>query len=349
MGMNRRDLEDAREHGLLHAEQVEPLWLFLSERAAQQPSFRAAHILYYLGGLLAIGAMSLFMTLGWEMFGGWGLFALGVGYGILALKVADHFLAKALRIPAGIMAALVVVLVPLAVYGLQRALGYDFLHAGYRDYHVYIDWTWLTLELATLVAAAVMLWRYRLPFLTLPLAVTLWYLSMDLAAFLLQGEGFASPDWSGSWEFRRWFSLWFGLAMLLLGLWIDLRRRGRDDYAFWIHLFGLIAFWGSLSAMDTGSELGKLAYCGINLLLIVVGAVLGRRTYAVFGGLGVAGYLGHLAWRVFKDSIAFPFALTLLGFALIGLGIRWQRNEAAIRARLMALLPDGLRGAFEQR
>ena len=32
-----------------------------------------AHILYYLGGLIAIGAMTLFMTLGWERFGGGGL------------------------------------------------------------------------------------------------------------------------------------------------------------------------------------------------------------------------------------------------------------------------------------
>lgn len=349
MGLSRRDLLDALGAGLLQPEQVEPLWHFLNERAAQQPSFRAAHILYYLGGLLAIGAMSLFMTLGWERFGGWGLFALALGYGVLALKVADHFIAKGLRIPAGIMAALVVVLVPLATYGLQRALGYDFRHEGYRDYHAYIDWVWLILELVTLAAAVVMLWRYRLPFLTMPLAVTLWYMSMDLAALLLQGNALGAADWSGNWDFRRWFSLWFGLGMLLLGLWIDLRSRGREDYAFWIDLFGLVAFWGSLSSMESGSELGKLIYCGVNLLLIAAGAVLARRTFAVFGGLGVAGYLGHLAWRVFQDSIAFPFVLTLLGFALIWLGIRWQRSEAAIRARLLALLPDGLRGAFEHR
>jgi len=101
--------------------------------------------------------------------------------------------------------------------------------------------------------------------------------------------------------------------------------------------------------MKSGSELGKLAYCGINVAMILAGAVLGRRVFAFFGGLGVAGYLGHLSWRVFKDSLVFPFALSVVGLAIIWLGVLWQRREAVWSARLRGYLPAALRELIEAR
>ena len=70
---------------------------------------------------------------------------------------------------------------------------------------------------------------------------------------------------------------------------------------------------------------------------------------AVFGGLGVAGYLGYLAGRVFKDSLLFPFALSLIGLAIIALGVLWQRHEAEWSARLRNTLPKALRELLEAR
>jgi hypothetical protein len=63
----------------------------------------------------------------------------------------------------------------------------------------------------------------------------------------------------------------------------------------------------------------------------------------VLGALGVASYLGYLAYRVFEDSLLFPFALTLLGLAVVALGIWWQRHEAELHARLAGWLPAALR------
>ena len=47
---------------------------------------------------------------------------------------------------------------------------------------------------------------------------------------------------------------------------------------------------------------------------------LGRRVYAVFGVIGIALYLGDLADKVFRDSLLFPFALSLIGVAVIAAG-----------------------------
>jgi hypothetical protein len=114
-------------------------------------------------------------------------------------------------------------------------------------------------------------------------------------------------------------------------------------------VFGTLAFWGGLTSLDSNSELGKLAYCGINLVMIAVGAALSRRVLAVFGGLGVAVYLGHLSYTVFKDSMLFPVALTAIGLGVVAAGVAWQRHEAAIGARLRACLADQVRELVEQR
>ncbi len=324
MELKRTHLNQAAEGGLISHQQADQLWTFLSERAIDTPSFRFSHILYYAGGLIAIGAMSLFMTLGWESFGGWGLFFIALAYGGAGLWLTEFLLNRSkLPIPAGISAAFVVVLTPLAVYGLQVALGWWEAGSVYREYHRLIDGRWMFMELATLAVGALMLWRYRLPFLLMPIAVTLWYMSMDLTPFLFNNEDL-------TWELRKVVSLWFGLLMLVVAFWVDMKTRHDKDYAYWLYLFGVLAFWGGLSMMNSESELGKFIYLCINLLLIVVGSILSRRVFTVFGGLGAVGYIGYLAYDVFSDSALFPFVLTIIGFGAVWLGIYWQRNEAKI-------------------
>lgn len=343
MELNRHLLKEAANNGLISEPQAEQLWSFLSERGKDTPSFRVTHILYYFGGLIAIGAMSLFITLGWERFGGWGLFFIALAYAGAGLWLTEFFLNRnRLPIPAGITAAFVIVLAPLAVYGLQAALGWWAEGMVYREYHTLIDWRWIFMEFATLVSGVVMLWRYRLPFLVMPIAVTLWYLSMDLTPFL-----FGEAD--TTWELRKFVSLWFGLLIALLAFWVDIRTRHDKDFAFWLYLFGVIAFWGGLSMMHSDSELNKFIYLCINLAMIIVGATLSRRVFAAFGGLGVAGYFGHLAYDVFKDSMMFSLVLTTIGLGVIYLGIVWQRHEEKISNRLRGLLPLPMRELIERR
>jgi hypothetical protein len=329
-------LDQAAREGLITQAQGEALWRFLQARTADRPAFRATHILYYLGGLVAIGAMTLFMTLGFERFGGAGLLVIALAYAAAGVALAELAQRRGLVIPAGIAAAFVVALTPLAVYGLQVMLGWWPHGMVYREYHTRIDWRWIFMELATLAAGAVVLGRYRLPFLLMPVAVTLWYMSMDLAPFLAGGV-------TASWDVRKKVSLAFGALMLACALAVDWRtRRESRDFAFWLYLFGALAFWGGLTMLRAGSELAALGYLAVNLALLAAGAALARRTLAVFGGLGVACYLGHLAYGLFRDSMLFPFALTAVGLGVVGLGIAWQRHEAAIERSFRAWLPGPL-------
>jgi hypothetical protein len=111
-----------------------------------------------------------------------------------------------------------------------------------------------------------------------------------------------------------------GTVGLIFGYVFDraLNRPDRsEDFAFWCYLFGLIAFWGGLTSMNSDSEIGRLVYCGVNIGLIALSLYLRRSMFLVFGAIGVFAYLGHLAYEVFQESVLFPFVLVLLGLATI--------------------------------
>lgn len=342
MKISRKDLDDATAAGIIDHQQAETLYSFLKDLKQNEASFNFTHVLYYLGGMIAIGAMSLFMNLGWESFGGWGIFWISLAYGGIGLKLSAHFEKKDYLVPAGICATFVVALTPLAIYGFQQAMGWWPEGAAYREYHRYIRWHWLYMEFGTLAMGTILAWRYKYPFMLMPVAVTLWYMSMDIAVMLADGG-------RADYLLRALVSLYFGLSVTLLAFWVDIRSRKTKDFAFWLYIFGVMTFWCGLSLQKSTGELSKLVYFCINLAMIGTGAVLMRKVFVVFGAFGVAGYLGHLAFRVFRDSWFFPISLTAIGLAVVYLGILWQKHESSLTVKLRTMLPGPLRELLETR
>ncbi|MEW5251411.1 DUF2157 domain-containing protein [Microbulbifer discodermiae] len=341
MQFTKKQLEEAAKKNIISPQQAEALQEFFIAQSQDVPRFTFTHVLYYFGGLIAIGAMTLFMNLGWESFGGAGIFSISVLYAAIGLKITKVFSAGDLAIPAGICATFVVCLTPLAIYGLQQWLGVWPDESVYRDYHRYIKWNWLYMELGTLAAGVIIAWKYKYPFLIMPIAVTLWYMSMDITAMISGGDT--------TWELRKLVSLYTGLLMIGLAFWVDIRSYQKADYAFWIYIFGAAAFWGGLSSQNSDSELSKFIYFCINLLMIGVGVLLVRRVFVVFGALGSCAYLGHLAFDVFEDSWLFPVSLTVIGLGIIFLGVLWQKHEKYITAKSRSLLPVPLRELLQAR
>lgn len=341
MNITRKNLDDAVKESILTSEQADRLVEFIKSHPDTGPSFDFTHVLYYLGGIIAIGAMTLFMNLGWESFGGVGILSIALLYAGIGLKLTNVFKAKGYAVPAGVCATFVVALTPLAIYGLQHALGVWPDESVYRDYHRYIKWHWLFMELGTLAIGSIIAWKYRYPFLMMPIAVTLWYLSMDITAMISGGDF--------DWELRKLVSMYCGLLMIGLAFWIDIRARNKADYAFWIYMFGVMAFWCGLSLQHSDSELSKFIYFCINLFMIGVGVMLVRRVFVVFGALGCSGYIGYLASNIFKDSWLFPITLTILGLLVIYLGVLWQKHEKSITEKAQKMLPIQLRELLKSR
>ena len=339
MNLSKEDLTWAAREGVISPGQVEPLWQKLQTRGvgSTKSKFDVAHVAYYFGALIVMTAMGWLMTLGWEHLGGIGIFLLASCYALLfALAGRTLWHREKLTIPGGLLFTLAVWMTPLAIYGLERATGIwpQGAPANFQSYHIWIKGSWILMELATIIAGLLALKFIRFPFLTFPIAFSLWYMSMDLTPLIV-----GKPEFS--WNDRLWVSLCFGLLMLLATYLID--GRTRDDYAFWGYLFGVMAFWGGMSLMESGSELRKFLYCLINLGLIFLAVFLRRRVFVVFGACGILGYLGHLSYDVFKDSYLFPMALTLLGLAVIFVGVQYQRHRHRIEEAILALIPVSVR------
>ncbi|MFJ4372204.1 DUF2157 domain-containing protein [Pseudomonas japonica] len=330
-----RDLARAVDAGVLSAEQEQALLRFLRQQPVEQPSFQLAHVAFYLGALLIMGAMGWLLSEAWMRIGDHALLAVALLY-IAALTCAGLAMQRRGQpIPAGVLAAVAVSIVPLAVFAIERLTGLwplDDTQADYHDYYRYVQGGWLLMEVATIAAGLLMLRLIPFPFIVMPIAVALWFMSMDLSEWF-HGDTF-------TWEQRQEVSLWFGLGLLLAFLLID--GRTRRDYAFWGYLAGLLAFWGGLTSMNSDSELGKALYCLINVVLMLVAVLLRRPMFMVFGALGVAAYLGYLSYEVFAESLLFPLVLSLIGLAVIGLGLLYQRHRERLSERWRAALPASL-------
>jgi len=95
-------------------------------------------------------------------------------------------------------------------------------------------------------------------------------------------------------ELRSLVSMYFGLLVVLLAFWVDFRVRGKADYAFWLYLFGVMAFRGGMTSQESDSEISRFIYFCTNLFMIGIGVVIVRRVFVIFGALGSCLYLGHL-------------------------------------------------------
>lgn len=325
MQIEPEDMQAAEQAKLISSEQAQQLWSFWRQRQEDVPHFKLAHVMYYFGGLLAISAVSLFVTEAWDLLRGLPLFILSSLLFSLGLLLTHYFLGKKLVIPAGIMATFSLAVVPLAVYNIQLWLGLlppQPYH--YADFHYWVNWYWVPMELVTLLAGAILLFCYRFPFLLFPVSITLWYLSMDLFSLLCGMNDFS---------YRSTFSLYFGLAVIFAALYMDFKYSNtRTDYAFWLYIFGVVIFWGGLSLQYSNSEVSKFFYCLINIGMILVSVFLNRRVFAVFGAIGVIGYLGHLAFTLFANSLGFPIVLVFLGILIIFAATRWSQAERKLIA-----------------
>lgn len=344
MKIYKEDLDWAASQGLITHPQADTLWQALSSRVTdERPQFNFANVAFYFGALIIISAMTWFMSLTSESFGGGGIFLLAIAYGFcFTLAGSSLYFRQNLKVPGGLLFAVAVCMTPLAIYGLQRWTGFWIQGnpGTYRDYYLWIKGSWFLMELGTIIAGLIALRFVRFPFLTAPIAFSLYFMSMDLTPLIFGKNGF-------NWNQRLLVSMWFGIACIVVAYLVDIRIRRRDgDFAFWLYLFGLMAFWFGITLTGDGNEFQKIIYCLINLGLMLLSVVLRRKAFMVFGAIGVFVYLTYLAYDVFKNSLLFPLALTALGISIIYLGVLYQRQSGNLERLFEGLLPQGVRQFF---
>lgn len=335
MQISRKSFFAIGEDIQIPLEQLQAFWGKLEKQST--PSSEAgsfAKYLYYLGAMIIIAAMTWLMGTVWEVFGGGGIFLISVAYALGFLFLGNSLWKKPeMRIPGGLLITCAVCMVPLAIYGLEvyfNVFSLDQSGEQYNEFYKWVEGKWIYMELGTIIAGILALYIYPFPFITAPIFYAIWFLSMDIAPFILGADL--------SWDDRAWISLFFGLAVILVGLFTDIKKK--EDFAFWGYLFGTLSFWGGLNALVwSKGNIALFVYVIINLIMMVLSIILKRKVLMVFGAVGLFAYLSYLAFDLFADSALLPFAMSLVGLAIIFLGILYQKNQDAIEHKVQGLFP----------
>ncbi|MDA9982388.1 hypothetical protein N9H39_06550 [Gammaproteobacteria bacterium] len=355
MRLNKKDLDEAVSNGVIERSIADNLWGYLESRQGAEPEsrFNLTDLLWFTGALIIITAMSLFSTEAFSRWGGDALAATAVLYGVIFMITGSYFwFVRHIYTLGGLLITVAVTMAPLAIFGIQYHFGW-WTHGEpgtYRDFFVWIRGSWVFMSISMIVAGLIALKFFKFPFITMAIAFALWFLSMDLTPWFVShwpdpGEPahtFSEYD-RELWKYRGIVSTLFGIAVLVFAWIVDLRTK--VDFTFWLHLtVGLCVYGGIYLWISPDSPIEWMIVCIFSIIQLLLAVFLQRHVYAVFGGLGLASYLGYLSSEVFQDTIVFSFALSGIGILVMVLGYFYFKHANQIQSWIGNTLPPTLSG-----
>jgi hypothetical protein len=342
--ISQRDIEELVAAGIIDEGTAESISAHLDKLYADRPRFDVTHVGYYFGALVVMLAFAWFIFEGYDRYGGTALLMIAPAYAVLFI-LAGGWLWKrpGLRIPGGLLFTLAVCMVPIAVYGLQESMGWFPIgnpreiadEAARLDFLTQQQICGAWIAAATCVAGILAIALRRFSFLVVPTAIGFVWAWINLVLALSGGR---PSDWTVNTHMML-----AGLFVLVVGYVID--RRTKEDFAFWLYLIGAGCFWIGLTALAflEDDELSWVAYTFVSLLLMGVGILLQRRVFLAAGALGVFFYLGHLGFDTFRDSLIFPFVLSFIGLAIMGVAVWYQKHRQGVEEAVIGALPESVR------
>ena len=350
MNFNEEDLKRAHKEGIISAEIYGNLIEYLKTSAkiesVEQNSnatikedkntskFNLENFLYYFGGFIIITAMGWYLGLTAAILGYGSLFITSIIYFVLFIGTGNYLWKKEKKTPGGLLYVCAVSIVPLAVWAFESLIGImpkDL--SRYDDFHILVRSGYISMELATIIVGFVFLKFRKFPLLTLPICYAMWYLSMDIVP-LLTGQGFIAPTWG----MKNFASCVFALVMLFLAARFDNNKKYTEDFSCWLYIFGATMLWGAIiSILAQYRWYNEFAYfltALFSFVYMLVSILIRRKVFMVWGTIGVWSYLGHLAYKVFADSLLFPFALVAFGLSIIFFGIYYSKNSKTLEVKL---------------
>lgn len=234
--ISKDDIEKLVHQDVITSDQSQKIWDNLTSAKHTEAQFNLTHFLYFFGGVICILAMSWFASEGWEQFGGAGLTIISLIY-MIVFTMAGNTLwqREEFKIPGGLAYTIAVCMAPLLIYGIQRWAGFwvvkDNVAVTYRDYHELIRGSWILMSIGTILIGSVFLKFRPFPFLTMPIAVAFFYITMDIVPFIHGVEKYSEFS-----DLRNLYSMIFGILIIVLAYFFD--KKEKLDYSFWLYLFG---------------------------------------------------------------------------------------------------------------
>jgi hypothetical protein len=139
---------------------------------------------------------------------------------------------------------------------------------------------------------------------------------------------------AGNEDLGRVLAAALGAALLGAGVYVG--ARGQLTARAWFFFVGHALMLAQLSSVALRNEgLWGLAFFTTYLAVVVLSVRLQSRIFLVFGALGCYGYVSYLAFKLFADSLGFPFALAITGLLIVLSAVAYERvGRPWLRSRL---------------
>lgn len=267
-------------------------------------------VLYSLGGLIALIGVVFFLSENWDVIGSAGRLLVTVGF-FLATFVGGFVLFRKAAQPAltQVFFALSAAIAPLSAFVLLKEMGVREISSGS---HILIG-----IALTAIFGAA--LYATRLPIFYFVIGGFFSWAYYASVAQLVKGSGFSL---SLIRDITVYTSMILGIAYLAYSSWVHkisvatssaaMRRIG-SFYVFAAFSLTLI------SALFLGAAWDFFyAFLAVGAVAL---SIQMRTTIGLVVSAGAIGiYVIKISSKYFADSIGWPLALILIGFAIIGLG-----------------------------
>lgn len=327
----RTDLPRAADEGNVPSKQADAL------RALEfAPSALPAGHREPAAGILIAAVVALLLALGplagWSWFGGPGLLMAGAAYCAFLYFAADRCQLRGYHAAAGFLGAAAALMLPLALFGLERTIGFLSATSLPRGLGALLREPAFTIDLAALLALALSAWRFPFPPVAALVTGAAWLIAMDLAPFAF--------DSATTWNERALLSAAIGPCAIVAGLLVE--RRARGDYSGWFYAAGVVALHGGLMPIQPSSHAAMLLLPFVEASLVATGLILGRRIFAVLGALGFAGAAGEVL-RQRVDRRALLACEVGVALAVLAGAVGYLRYEGRLAGRLRRLIPRALR------
>lgn len=343
------DVGAAVKRGFITEAQAEKVWDVMVQRSAGTWNLSMMNVVIAILAGIAMLSFGVYAGIKIEHLTPLHIFGISVAIAGASLWGTDYAIRGGAHVVASALVTIAVVLTPIAVFALQMQLGYwpftvqdiashTETQRGMRDFHKFMDSRWLVMELSTIaVAAGVIAWR-KFSFPLMPICIVLWYMVMDYTQYVDRHDNEHNFK-----QLYQWNSVYFGLAALAVAVIVDNKNKSRHDYGFWLYVAGVVSFWGGLVMMDSIGEWPKFQFACINLVLCLAAGYLQRWPLALFGGIGLMMYYGHLIGETFKNYEAF-WLISGVAAVLALIALVWgMRNRDAIQEFFLKIAPEAVR------
>ncbi len=366
MNINADDLDAAVAEGVVTSSQADALRDFVARRKAAPVAYgmederfrlmRGFNDFFFAIGIVLLGAAMIFYIANYAlMYGGNRpavASAIWAGGAAITWLLAELLIRRMrLVLPGILLSVLFLIFVFMATPSIDIIALYKVpLEIESQSFLAQFKGLALTAipikALSATIALSLFYWRFRLPFVLLPIAGSLTIGILATTTVFL-------PYGSNAMMSEAFVLLLCGLAAFAMAMRFDLsdrmRTTRRADCAFWLHLFAAPLIVHSLVVLATtslvprgGANIERMApqvvgvLAAIILGLALVAIVIDRRALLVSALTYLGAIVGFAITQAMgKDTNVFYATLLVLGILILTLGIGWR----FLRSIIMGLLP----------